>query len=84
MDDKIYSLLGHITHPKFTSWNCSALEGCLRQSSEPLEILQISTIYNYVSCNHLDYVMLIDEALEGSMFYDLRIISEQIARMDPK
>ena len=29
------------------------------------------------------YVILIDEALEGSMFYDLRIMSEQIARMDP-
>ena len=27
-------------------------------------------------------MVLIDEAVEGSLFYDLRIISEQIARMD--
>ncbi len=50
---------------------------------KPIEILQsrrFTILYlTIVWC----FVLLINEALEGSIFYDLRIISEQIARMDP-
>ena len=49
----------------------------------PLEILQSRRFTILYLVIVWIYVMLIDEALEGSMFYDLRIISEQIARMDP-
>ncbi len=50
---------------------------------KPIEILQsrrFTILYlTIVWC----FVLLINEALEGSIFYDLRIISEQIVRMDP-
>lgn len=53
------------------------------RSLNPIEILhsrRFTTVYlTIVWC----FVLLINEALEGSIFYDLRIISEQIARMDP-
>ena len=49
----------------------------------PLEILQSRRFTITYLVIVWIYVILIDEALEGSMFYDLRIMSEPIARMDP-
>ena len=82
MEDKIYPP----SRPHHTSKNLLGFVAPWRDPTgrflNPLEILQsrrFTIVYLVIVWS---YVVLIDEAVEGSLFYDLRIISEQIARMD--
>ncbi len=50
---------------------------------KPIEILQSRRFTIAYLIIVWGYVILIHEAIEGSIFYDLKIISGQIARMDP-
>jgi len=83
MDGEIYSP----SKPQHTSKNLLGFVAPWKDASgrllNPLEILRTRRFTIAYLVIVWIYVMLIDEALEGSLFYDLRIISEQIARMDP-
>ncbi len=50
----------------------------------PLEIIASRRFTIFYLAIIWFYVILIDEAPEGELFYNLRLISEDIARMDPK
>ncbi len=49
----------------------------------PMEIIQTRRFTIFYLAIVWFYVLLIDEAIEGSVFYNLRLISEDIARMNP-
>ena len=83
MDGEIYPP----SKPRHTSKNLLGFVAPWKDASgrllNPLEILRTRRLTIAYLVIVWIYVMLIDEALEGSLFYDLRIISEKIARMDP-
>ena len=83
MEDKIYPPTG----PHYTSKNLLGFVAPWKDASgrvlNPVEIFQSRRFTITYLVIVWIYVILIDEALEGNMFYDMRIISDQIARMDP-
>ena len=72
-DETSKNLLGFVAPWKDTSGNILT----------PIEIIQTRKFTIFYLAVVWFYVLLIDEAIEGNGFYNLRLISEDIARMDP-
>ena len=72
-DETSKNLLGFVAPWKDTSGNILT----------PVEIIQTRKFTIFYLAVVWFYVLLIDEAIEGNGFYNLRLISEDIARMDP-
>ena len=67
------NLLGFVAPWKDTSGNILT----------PKKIIQTRRITIFYLLVVWSYVLFVDEAMEGSVFYNLRIMCEEIARMDP-
>ena len=83
MEDQILSPSG----PQQASKNLLGFVAPWKDTSgkilNPKQIIQTRRFTIFYLILVWSYVILIEDALEGDIFYNLKVISEQIARMDP-
>ena len=83
MEDQILPHSG----PQHVSKNLLGFVAPWRDTSgkilNPKQIIQTRRFTIFYLVLVWSYVILIEDALEGDLFYSLKVISEQIARMDP-
>lgn len=83
MEDKIFSPSGSQHASKNVLGFVAPWKDASGKTLNPLEIIQTRQFTIFYLVVVWSYVLLIEEAVEGDVFYNLKLISEKFARMDP-